>query len=115
MSSTNESPVPKITYVKPDGTEIVVQAQVGQTLMESAVKNGVSGIVAECGGACQCATCHVYVPDPWRERLPAVSAVEEAMLDNTLEERRPNSRLSCQIELRADFDGLVVYLPNRQI
>lgn len=75
--------------------------------MEAAVDNEVVGIVAECGGACACATCHAYVSEPWLERLPPPEEMESAMLD-AVAERRPNSRLTCQIELTRDLDGLEV-------
>ena len=82
--------------------------------MENAINHGITGIVAECGGACQCATCHVYVDDAWRERLPPVAADEDVMLGNTAAERLPESRLSCQIEIKPDYDGLIVHVPARQ-
>lgn len=107
--------MPKIVYVNPDGTQTVVQAEAGRTVMETAVNSGIGGIVAECGGACQCATCHVYVAENWRQRLPPISALEEAMLENTLAERRPTSRLSCEIQIKPEYDGLTVHLPERQI
>jgi 2Fe-2S ferredoxin len=75
--------------------------------MEAAVDNDVDGVVAECGGACACATCHVYVDPEWQERLPAIEAMEDAMLDAVMD-RQPGSRLSCQIELTAELDGLRV-------
>jgi 2Fe-2S ferredoxin len=107
--------VPKITFVNPDGTEVVVEAEAGRTLMEAAINGGVSRIVGECGGSCQCATCHVYVTDSWRDRIAPVSPDEEVMLDNTMSERRSESRLSCQIKVEQEYDGLVVRLPDRQI
>lgn len=107
--------MPKVTFVNPDGTQVVIVAEVGRSLMESAITGGVGRIVGECGGACQCATCHVYVADSWREKLPSVGPEEEAMLDNTLAERRPGSRLSCQIKIEPGHDGLLVSLPERQI
>ena len=107
--------MPKVTFVNPDGTRIIIAAEVGRSLMESAINGGVARIVGECGGACQCATCHVYVADSWREKLPPVGPEEEAMLDNTLAERRPESRLSCQVKIEPEHDGLVVRLPARQI
>jgi ferredoxin, 2Fe-2S len=105
----------KITFVKADGGELPVEAKLGTTLMQAAIDGGVNGIVAECGGCCQCATCHVYVAPAWRDRLPAVSASEDAMLDNTVCERRPESRLSCEIKITPELDGLVVHLPARQV
>src|SRR5918999_745973 len=88
-------PMPKITYIDSTGTERVVEAENGSTVMESAIKNGVPGIEAECGGACACATCHVYVDEAWRETTGEPSPMEEDMLDFGYDVR-PNSRLSCQ-------------------
>lgn len=107
--------VPKVTFVNPDGSEQVVQAAVDQSLMEAAINGGVNRIVGECGGACQCATCHVYIGEPWRALLPAIGPDEDAMLDNTVAERRPESRLSCGIKVKPEYEGLVVQLPDRQI
>ena len=107
--------MPKITFVNPDGTEVVITAEVGRTLMETAIHGGVSRIVGECGGACQCATCHVYVSEAWANRLTSVGADEEVMLDNTMAERLPQSRLSCQIRIESGYDGLIVHLPDKQL
>jgi 2Fe-2S ferredoxin len=107
--------VPKITFVNPDGSQVAIEAEAGRTLMEAAINGGVARIVGECGGACQCATCHVYVTDSWRDRIAPVSADEAVMLDNTMAERRSESRLSCQIKVEQELDGLVVHLPDRQI
>jgi 2Fe-2S ferredoxin len=105
--------MPKITYIAFDGTAYPVEAPVGSTVMENAVKNMVPGIEAECGGACACATCHVYVDDAWTEKTGNPEPMEEDMLDFAFDVR-PNSRLSCQIKVRADLDGLVVRVPERQ-
>jgi 2Fe-2S ferredoxin len=83
--------------------------------METAIQNGVDGIVAECGGNCQCATCHVYVEETWLARLPKMQDDEDAMLGSTAAERKPNSRLSCQIRVTDALDGLVVHTPPTQI
>jgi ferredoxin, 2Fe-2S len=106
--------VPRVTYIEPSGRARTIDAPVGTTAMEAAVDNGVEGIVAECGGACSCATCHVYVEPPWIERLPRPHAQEDGMLDCVLD-RRPNSRLSCQIKLTEELDGLVVRVADEQI
>lgn len=82
--------------------------------MQAAVKNDVNGIVAECGGAMMCATCHVYVPEQWQTALSPVSEGEDATLSSTVSERRANSRLSCQLVLTELLDGLVVHLPKTQ-
>ena len=103
----------RITYILHDGTEHTVEAEPGMTVMEAAVKNGIPGIAAECGGACACATCHVYVDDAWREKVGGPSPMEEDMLDFGFDVR-PNSRLSCQIKVSDDLDGLVVSTPERQ-
>ena len=81
--------------------------------MEVAVDNNIAGMVAECGGACACATCHAYVDAAWLEKLPAMDDMEDAMLDSALE-RRPNSRLSCQIEITDDLDGLVLTVADNE-
>ncbi|MEP9351194.1 2Fe-2S iron-sulfur cluster-binding protein [Xanthobacter sp. KR7-225] len=102
-----------ITFVEFSGTAHQVEAQEGSTAMEAAVRNGVPGIDAECGGACACATCHVYVDEAWRAKVGEPSPMEEDMLDFA-SEVAPNSRLSCQIKLTAALDGLVLRLPERQ-
>jgi ferredoxin, 2Fe-2S len=103
----------KLTIVAFDGTRFDIEAANGSTVMENAVRNSVPGIEAECGGACACATCHVYVDDAWSEKVGAPEAMEEDMLDFAFEVR-PTSRLSCQIKMGAAFDGLVVHVPERQ-
>lgn len=105
--------MPKITYIEHNGKEHVVEAPVGQTVMEAAVKHAVPGIDADCGGACACATCHVYVDEAWRARTGEPSPMEEDMLDFGFDVRS-NSRLSCQIKMTAELDGLVVRTPERQ-
>jgi ferredoxin, 2Fe-2S len=103
----------KITFIQPDNSEQVVETEPAMTLMEAAKLNNVPGIEAECGGACACATCHVYVDDAWRDKTGAPSQMEEDMLDFAFDVR-PNSRLSCQIRVRPELDGLVVHTPSRQ-
>ena len=105
--------MPKITYIEHDGTSHTVDAEVGSTVMETALRNGIGSIVAECGGSCTCATCHVYVDEAWVEKTGEASPMEEDMLDFAFDVR-PNSRLSCQIKVRDDLDGLVVTVPPRQ-
>jgi 2Fe-2S ferredoxin len=102
----------KIIYVVGD-REICVDAPVGSVVMENAVKNGVEGILAECGGACVCATCHVIVDPSWFERLPPVQDTEAVMLDY-VPDPQPTSRLSCQIKVSPDLDGLRVTVPEEQ-
>lgn len=103
----------KITIVAFDGTRFDINAENGSTVMENAIRNSVPGIEAECGGACACATCHVYVDPDWAEKVGAPEAMEEDMLDFAFDVR-PTSRLSCQIRVREEFDGLVVQVPERQ-
>jgi ferredoxin, 2Fe-2S len=103
----------KITYIDTAGGSRTVEAEIGATVMETAIRNGVPGIEAECGGACACSTCHVYVDEAWREKTGQPSPMEEDMLDFAYEVR-PNSRLSCQIRVSDELDGLVVTTPERQ-
>jgi 2Fe-2S ferredoxin len=105
--------MPKITYIGADGTSRTVDAEAGSTVMEAAIKHGVPGIEAECGGACACATCHVYVDEGWIAIVGEPSPMEEDMLDFGYDVK-PNSRLSCQIKVTAEIDGLVVRVPERQ-
>jgi 2Fe-2S ferredoxin len=97
----------KVTFVQPDGSEREVQGAPGTSLMELAVKNSVDGIEAECGGACSCATCHVFVDDAWTGQVGPPSNMEESMLEFA-DGVCPTSRLSCQIKLKDQFDGLKV-------
>ena len=103
-----------ITYIEHDGTEHVVDVKPGLSVMEGAIRNNVPGIDADCGGACACATCHVYVDEAWREAAGKPSAMEESMLDFA-EQVEPNSRLSCQIEMTAELDGLTVTIPAASV
>ncbi len=103
----------KITYVEFNGTAHEVDAEVGKSVMQNAVDNGVPGIDADCGGACACATCHVYVPEEWREATGERDPMEEAMLQ-LAEGVADNSRLSCQIEVSEALHGLSVNMPESQ-
>jgi ferredoxin, 2Fe-2S len=107
--------MPKITYVHPDGSRDVLEVPVGTSVMQAAILNSIDGIVAECGGSAMCATCHVYVEDSQLGRTPAMEDAENEMLEFTACERRPNSRLSCQLVVSAEMDGLVVHLPDTQV
>ena len=107
--------MPSITFIHPDGRRQQVEASDGESAMQAATRNDISGILAECGGNAMCATCHVYVGEDWLARLPAVGGDEDALLDGVAAERRANSRLSCQIKLAVDLDGLVLNLPDRQL
>lgn len=103
----------KIIYIETNGTRHEIDAANGATVMETAIRNSVPGIVAECGGACSCATCHVYVAEAWMEVAGGPSPDEKDMLDFA-HEAKPNSRLSCQIRINDGFDGFTVHLPERQ-
>jgi len=105
--------MPRIFFSEPSGARRQTNASVGITLMETALEHGVQGIVAQCGGACACATCHIYVAPAWFDKLPAREEMEEGMLECAWEPR-DNSRLSCQINVTADMDGLEVTVPQRQ-
>lgn len=106
--------MPKLTFVQKDGTPSEVNAVVGDSVMETAIDNDIDGIVAECGGACSCATCHVYVENGWLDKLPPPDSLEDGMLDCVID-RQPNSRLSCQIRVSDEIDGIVVHVPASQI
>jgi 2Fe-2S ferredoxin len=103
----------KITFIDSKGTTRTVEGEAGSTVMESAIKNAVPEIEAECGGACACSTCHVYIDEAWREKVGEPSPMEEDMLDFAFEVK-PNSRLSCQIKVSEALDGLTVRTPERQ-
>ncbi|MDX3644037.1 2Fe-2S iron-sulfur cluster-binding protein [Streptomyces sp. MB09-02B] len=107
--------MPTVIFQLPDGTERKVVAASGTVLMQAAVSGGVEGIVAECGGNAACATCHVYVALSQAELAGPPNDVEDEMLDFTAAERRPTSRLSCQIHLSDALDGLVVHVPEEQV
>ncbi len=114
MDPETTSIMPRVTYISQDGKETTLDIAVGTSVMQAAVLNGVDGIVAECGGSCMCATCHVYVREDQLELTPKMEADEDAMLDGTASPRRPNSRLSCQLVVSPQMDGLVVTLPETQ-
>lgn len=105
--------MPKITFIEANGTVHETEAEIGATVMETAIMNGVPGIIAECGGACTCATCHCYVDDAWTEVVGGPSVMEEDMLDFAFEVK-PTSRLSCQIKVKDTLDGLIMHVPRRQ-
>ena len=107
--------MPNVTDIHPDGRREDVEVVVGLSIMQGATQHGIDGIVAECGGNAMCATCHVYIDPEHIDRLPVVEADEYALLDGTASERRANSRLSCQIQVTPDLDGLIVHLPESQI
>jgi len=106
--------MPEVSYIEPTGETKTVDVPVGTTLMVAAVKNGIDGIIGECGGVCMCATCHVYVREPFLDRLPPILDTEEAVLEVTNAERLPNSRLSCQIKMTEALAGITVEIPPSQ-
>lgn len=105
--------MPRITFIDHLGVERSVEGDIGQSVMEVARRNGVAGIVGECGGSCACATCHVHVADEWRAAVGDADENESDLL-GFVPDRRADSRLSCQIRLRPALDGLVVTTPERQ-
>ena len=107
--------MPRVTYIDTAGKETTLDIAEGTSVMQAAVLNGIDGITAECGGSCMCATCHVYVRDDQLAKTPPMVDDEDAMLEGTASERLPNSRLSCQIKMRLEFDGLRVTLPEEQV
>jgi ferredoxin, 2Fe-2S len=104
----------QITYIEPAGSAVTIDVSEGWSLMQAAIANGVEGIVGECGGSCACATCHCYVDEARADALPAPTQGELDMLANVAAERRPNSRLSCQLKAGPALEGLVLTLPERQ-
>lgn len=105
--------MPNITFIDFEGTQRTVEATVGDTLMETATSNDIPGIDADCGGACACATCHVYIDANWQDQVGAAEDLELEMLE-VAEEVKPNSRLSCQVVITEAMDGLVVSTPESQ-
>ena len=105
--------MPKITYIEQNGKSHTVSVENGLTVMEGAVQNNIPGIDADCGGACACATCHVYVDEKWFSKLKEKESAEQDMVDVAFE---PNSfsRLSCQLQVSDELDGLVVKMPSKQ-
>ena len=102
-----------IKYIQHNGNEYEVEVAEGNSVMQGAIDNGIDGILAECGGACSCATCHVYVDEAWLSKIPTADDMEEAMVECVLEPK-DNSRLSCQIKVTVELEGLVVRLPVSQ-
>lgn len=105
--------MPRIIFISHDGREQEVDAVAGVSVMQAAVDNCIDGILAECGGACSCATCHCFVDEPWLDKLPPADPLELQMIECALDPQ-PNSRLSCQLAISDDLDGLIVRLPPRQ-
>ena len=105
--------MPLITFIAHDGTTTEVNAEAGTSVMQAAMDNGVDGIIAECGGACSCATCHCYVDPAWESKVGEAKDIEQDMLECVLHPES-NSRLSCQITITEELDGLIVRLPPSQ-
>ena len=106
--------MPQVTYVSHDGQSTTLDVPLGTSVMQAATLHGVDGIVAECGGSCMCATCHVYVKEDQLSKLPEMELGEDAMLAGAASPRRPNSRLSCQLVVTPAMEGLVVDMPETQ-
>lgn len=107
--------MPSVTYVQPDDTRETAEAANGNSVMLTAVRNGIEGIVAQCNGSRICGTCHVYVEPDQLDLLPPISDEEDALLDEVAAGRQANSRLSCQIKMTPELDGLVVHVPDCQV
>ena len=105
--------MPRITFITPDGERHEIDGENGYTVMETAINNNINGIVAECGGACACATCHSYIDDEWLAKMPEMDDMEDSMLDAAYD-RRDNSRLTCQLEMNDEWDGLVVHVADNE-
>ena len=106
--------MPKVVFIALDGAQRVVDANVGESVMAAAVRNGIPGIIGECGGNCSCATCHVYVHDEFSASVGGANDMEDDLLDLGVADRRDTSRLSCQIKVTEDLDGLTVHVPAEQ-
>ncbi len=106
--------MPRIQYASANGSIVELEAPDGSSVMQAALMKGLPGINADCGGACQCATCHVYLEEEWLDKLPAMGDTEDAMLDNTAEPRQSGSRLACCLPVSAAIDGIRVRVPAKQ-
>lgn len=106
--------MPTVTYHLPDGTSQTFAANEGESLMAIATENGIDSILGRCGGECNCGTCHVHVDEAWLDKLPEPLPQEDMMLDGTPADRQPNSRLSCQIKMTAELDGIAVTVADPQ-
>ena len=104
--------MPNVTFILPDESEVTVEALAGDSLMQTAVDNGIEEITADCGGCCSCATCHCFITPAWQGQVSPADDMEQALLETAIEDVQPNSRLSCQITLDDSLDGLVVKVPQ---
>lgn len=114
MGGTWDATLIRIKFISHDGQETEVQTTAGTSVMRAAIDNGVSGIVAECGGACSCATCHVFVDEIWFRKLPEPGSMEQAMVEYAVGYNPEKSRLSCQLAVTEELDGLVLHTPESQ-
>jgi 2Fe-2S ferredoxin len=105
--------MPKVIYITPTGERREVEVENGYSVMEGAINNNVEGIIAECGGACACATCHSYIDEAWIDKMPPMDDMEDSMLDAAYD-RRDNSRLTCQLEMNDGWDGLIVHVGENE-
>lgn len=105
--------MPTITFIHPDGTRQAVEASIGASVMRAAVGHGITEIIAECGGACACATCQCYVDPAWAEAIEPAGPLEISMTDD-MDKTRPHLRLSCQLKVTSALDGLVIHIPASQ-
>ena len=105
--------MPKVNYITTDEERHEVEVEAGYSIMEGAINNNIDGIVAECGGACACATCHSYVDAAWTDKIPSMDDMEDSMLDAAFE-RKDNSRLTCQIEMSDALDGIVIHVADNE-
>jgi 2Fe-2S ferredoxin len=112
--TTDTKTMPKIIYITPDRIRHEVDVKNGYSVMEGAINANIDGIVAECGGACACATCHSYVDAAWMDKMPPMDDMEDSMLDAAYE-RRDNSRLTCQIEINDELDGLIIHVADNDL
>ncbi|HAU27311.1 MAG TPA: (2Fe-2S)-binding protein [Alteromonas australica] len=104
--------MPNVTFILPDESEVTVEALAGDSLMQTAVDNGIEEITADCGGCCSCAPCHCFITPAWQGKVSPADDMEQALLETAIEDVQPNSRLSCQITLDDSLDGLVVKVPQ---
>ena len=104
--------MPNVTFILPDESEVTVEALAGDSLMQTAVDNGIEEITADCGGCCSCATCHCFITPAWQGKVSPADDMKQALLETAIEDVQPNSRLSCQITLDDSLDGLVVKVPQ---
>ena len=104
--------MPNVTFILPDESEVTVEALAGDSLMQTAVDNGIEEITTDCGGCCSCATCHCFITPAWQGKVSPADDMEQALLETAIEDVQPNSRLSCQITLDDSLDGLVVKVPQ---